>query len=121
VSDLPLSVAEALAVIRQGGWPHGNSLALLNAANIVMEMCEHDDSITLSDMLRLLDHPDSISGEMGARALYVRTGRDNLGWKTPDNVEAFVTDKIDWIKWLSERGLLHGRKYGDADRKAEIE
>jgi hypothetical protein len=112
VSDLPLSVAEALAVIRQGSWPHGNSLTLSDAAYTVMKMCEHDDSITVSDMLRLLDHPDSISGEMGARALYVRTGRDNLGWKTPDNIEAFVTDKLDWIKWLSERGLLPEEKTG---------
>ena len=107
VTDLPLSVAEALAVIRQGGWKHGNDLALLYAASTVMKMCAHDDSITIPDMLRLLDHPDSVSGEMGARALYLRTGRDNLGWNVPGPGDPpFVTDKADWIKYLVERGLL---------------
>jgi hypothetical protein len=110
VSNLPLPVAEALAVIRQGGWKCGNDLPLLYAAMTVMEMCEHEDSITTSDLLRLLDYPDSMSGEMGARALYVRTGRDNLGWKTPGAGDPpFVTDKADWIKYLVEHGLLADR------------
>jgi hypothetical protein len=103
----PLSVAEALAVIRQ--W-NGSHMALMYAASVIMEQCEHNESITISDMLRLLDFPDSVPGEMGARALYVRTGRDNLGWQSAGaNGLPFITDKENWIAYLTEHGFLSGR------------
>jgi hypothetical protein len=106
VVDTPLSVADALTVIREGGLESHGHLALLYAAITVMDLAEHDETITISDMLHLLNYLDTLFSEMGARALYVRTGRDNLGRKAPDSTDQFVTDKAEWIEWLANRGLL---------------
>lgn len=106
MSGTPLSAADALTVIREGGLESHGYLALLYAAVTVMGLAEHDETITISDMLSLLDYPDTLFSEMGARALYVRTGRDNLGWNAPDRPNQFVTDKTEWIKWLADRRLL---------------
>jgi hypothetical protein len=100
----PFTVPEALAIIRRGT---ESQLALIMAASVIMGHCEHDDSITIADMLRLLDFPDSVAGEMGARALDLRTGRDNFGWQAGGaNGLPFITDKADWITYLAEHGFL---------------
>jgi hypothetical protein len=92
------------SIIRRGTESH---LELILAAGAIMEQCEHDDSITVSDMLRLLDFPDSVAGEMGARALYLRTGRDNLGWRCAgENGLPFITEKQNWIEYLAAHGFL---------------
>lgn len=106
----PLSVADALMVIREGGLECYGYIALLYAATTVMDLAEHDETITIADILRLLDYPNSLFAQMGARALYVRTGRDNLGWKTPDHWDQILTDRDEWTKWLSDRGLISGQE-----------
>jgi hypothetical protein len=102
--DRPFTVPEALGIIRRGT---ESEFELIYAAGVLMDHCEQDDSITIVDLLRLLDFPDSVAGEMGVRALYLRTGRDNLDWSAgvPDGVP-FVTDKDDWIAYLTHHGLV---------------
>ena len=74
-----ISVPEAQRRIHDPELTHEKGKAL--AAATLMECCEHDLHITLDDMLRCLDYGGGIAS-MGARCLYVRTGRDGLGWKT---------------------------------------
>jgi hypothetical protein len=50
------------------------------AAHSLMHACEHDPQVTFEDMLRCLDYGGTIA-TVGARCLYVRTGRDGHGWK----------------------------------------
>ena len=72
------------------------------AAAVLMEACEHDPQITFRDMLRCLDYGGVIA-EMGARCLYVRTGRDNLRWRSAyENGLAFIVDRSNWEAYLRE-------------------
>jgi hypothetical protein len=72
------------------------------AAAILMEECERDPQITFGDMLRCLDYGGTIA-EMGARCLYVRTGRDGLGWgHAGSNGLPFVVERHDWESYLHE-------------------
>jgi hypothetical protein len=93
-----LPVAEAQRLIHDPEITHGRRK--LMAAATLMEYCEHDLSITLADMLRCLDYGGTIA-TMGARCLYVRTGRDGLGWTSADGLP-FVVDRADWEKYLRE-------------------
>jgi len=53
-------------------------------------------------MLRCLDYGGTIA-EMGARCLYVRTGRDGLGWTSASGWPLpFVVDRADWERYLRE-------------------
>lgn len=67
-----------------------------------MEHCERSAEIGFMDMLRCLDYGGTIA-EVGARCLYVRTGRDGLGWKPAGaNGQPYVTDRADWELYLAE-------------------
>jgi hypothetical protein len=92
-----LSVPEAQRLIHDPELTHDKDKGL--AACILMERCEHDMRITFDDMLRCLDYGGSIA-TMGARCLYVRTGRDGLGWKIASG--GLVTDRADWERYLRE-------------------
>jgi hypothetical protein len=73
---------------------------LVVAAFTLMENLETDPTITVDDGLALLDHPGVIA-EVGARILYVRTGRDGLGWgMAGENGLPFCVDKSDWLAYL---------------------
>ena len=98
-----LSIGEARTILRHGD--SAGQLALIQAANCIMEHCEDDGAVTIEDMLRCLDFPETVTSEMGARSLYVRTGRDGLGWNVPDRFEDFSTDKADWLAYLKEQGI----------------
>ena len=100
-----LSVPEAQRRIRDPELTHGKGKAL--AAATLMEYCEHASRITLDDMLRCLDYGGTIAS-MGARCLYVRTGRDGLGWMTASGCGfPFVMDRADWEDYLREHAYLH--------------
>jgi hypothetical protein len=72
------------------------------AAGTFMEYCEHDLRITVDDMLRCLDYGGTIA-TIGARCLYVRTGRDGLGWTSASGWPLpFVVDRADWERYLRE-------------------
>ena len=72
------------------------------AAATLMKSCESDSRVTFDDMLRCLDYGGTIA-EMGARCLYVRTGRDGLGWAhAGSNGLPFVIDRADWERYLRE-------------------
>ena len=96
-----LSVPEALRLIRDPELTHGG-LKMFAAATL-MDYCEDDLQITLDDMLRCLDYGGTIA-EFGARCLYVRTGRDGLGWEPGD---PFVVDRADWERYLREHHSYH--------------
>jgi len=73
------------------------------AAASLMENCERDPRVTFDDMLRCLDYGGTIAS-MGARCLYVRTGRDGLGWANAgSNGLPFVMDRSDWERYLREQ------------------
>ena len=75
----------------------------LYAAGTLMRNSENPE-VTLDDMLRCLDYPPGID-ELGARGLYVRTGRDGLGWTTTLN-RPFVVGRVDWEEYLWQNHLL---------------
>ena len=73
------------------------------AANTLMENCETDPAITVDDGLACLDHR-GIVAEMGARILYVLTGRDGLGWHGAGyNDLPFHIDKRNWLEYLADQ------------------
>ena len=101
-----LPIPEAQGLIHDPELTHGKNKAW--AAGTLMEYCEHDMRITFGDMLRCLDYGGSIA-TMGARCLYVRTGRDGLGWKTASGCGfPFVTDRTDWERYLCEHHSYTG-------------
>src|SRR4051812_11556097 len=76
------------------------TLELVAAADVLMKACEDSERVSFDDLLRCLDFPGVIA-EFGARGLYVRTGRDSVGWK-PATSEGlpFSTSKEDWLRYL---------------------
>jgi hypothetical protein len=93
-------VPEAQRLIHDPEITHGSRKVM--AAATLMEYCEHDLKITFDDMLRCLDYGGTIA-EMGARCLYVRTGRDGLGWTSASGWPLpFVVDRADWERYLRE-------------------
>lgn len=103
LNDPPSDVTEARRLIQDSDLTFGGDKCI--AAHILMENCAHDLQITLGDMLRCLDYGGAIA-EVGARCLYVRTGRDGLGWQCSVNGLPFVVERADWERWLREHGLL---------------
>lgn len=91
---------EAQRLVHDAELTHGKDKVW--AAATLMEYCEHDLRITFDDMLCCLDYGGTIA-TMGARCLYVCTGRYGLGWKTASGCGfVFVTDRADWETWLRE-------------------
>jgi hypothetical protein len=94
------TVAEAKRILHESELVH--TATTVFAAHTLMEACEHDPEVTFEDMLRCLDFHGTIA-TVGARCLYVRTGRDGHGW-TPGAPEGktYVTDRADWERYLHE-------------------
>lgn len=101
MANNPISLDEALEYIRRDGWVGRESEICFGAATL-MEHCE-DERVTIADMLRCLDIPGVVA-EFGARCLYVRTGRDSLGWDTAIGRE-FITSREDWEGYLTSNGF----------------
>ena len=82
------------------------TLELIEAGDTMMKACEDSEKVRFEDMLRCLEFP-GIVAEFGARCLYVRTGRDGVGWKPAlAGGLPFSTSKEDWIPYLRERKLI---------------
>jgi len=100
MSEKIFTVAEAKRIL------HADKLVptarTVIAAHTLMEACEHDPEVTFEDMLCCLDYAGTIA-TVGARCLYVRTGRDGHGW-TPGAPEGktYVIDRADWEAYLHE-------------------
>jgi hypothetical protein len=94
------TVAEAKRILHGPDLVH--TAATVIAAHTLMEACERDPEVTFEDMLRCLDYRGTIA-TVGARCLYVRTGRDGHGWTpgAPDG-KMYVTDRTDWESYLHE-------------------
>ena len=95
-------VSDCQATVRRTDLPE-NHFDLLHAANTLMENCETDPSITIDDGLACLDRGGLVT-EMGARILYVLTGRDGLhrrgaGYKGLP----FHTDKSNWLAYIADQ------------------
>jgi hypothetical protein len=92
------TVAEAQRIIHDAKLCHSATKCMASYA--LVEACEHDLCITIEDMLRCLDYGGVIA-ENGARCLYVRTGRDGLGWKSAGwNDLPYVVKRADWEAYL---------------------
>ena len=98
-AEEPLSVDDALSHVRSNTQWIGNESEIVMAAATLMNCCENDDRIKIGDMLALLDFPGAVR-EFGARCLFVRTGRNNVGWTTKFGPEGFIVEKSNWIEWL---------------------
>jgi hypothetical protein len=78
------------------------------AGSLLLNACKRESSVvgqsevTVQDMLRCLDFGDMVA-EYGARCLYIRTGRDGLGWSPAEsNGLPFIVDRADWERYLHE-------------------
>ncbi len=100
------SIDEARRLLFASSADDALSFDLMTAANVLMRACEDPEKVSIGDMLRCLEIPGVVS-EMGARCLYVRTGRDGVGWKpaTAGGLP-FSTSKEDWMRYLRERHLI---------------
>lgn len=74
-------------------------------------ICDHPE-VPSSELLQLLD-PGGVIAEFGARCLYLRTGRDDLGWQPAGaNGLEFITDRADWAAYLKQQEAESGRVSG---------
>jgi hypothetical protein len=73
---------------------------VLAAADVLMRASESSEKGIVDVLLRCLEFRGVVA-ECGARGLYVRTGRDGVGWK-PALSEGlpFSTSKEDWLDYL---------------------
>lgn len=72
-------------------------------------ICDHPEVPDL-ELLRLLDHGGVIA-EFSARCLYLRTGRDDLGWKSAgSNGKDFIIDRADWENHL-QNNCCHAERH----------
>jgi hypothetical protein len=95
-----MSVSEAKQNLKEGH-PPDHHTTLIISAHKLLDCCD-DPEVTIEDMLRCLNYGGTIA-TVGARCLYVRTGRDGLGWDVGGN--AFVVDRADWESYLREQGI----------------
>ena len=59
-------------------------------------------AVTIPDMFRCLDFGGMVA-EYGARCLYIRTGRDGVGWSRAESKGLpFIVDRADWESYLHE-------------------
>jgi hypothetical protein len=83
--------------------PAVNEGDLVVAAFTLLEGLRFGETATVDDGLALLEHPGVIA-EVGARILYVLTGRDGLGWGIGDKRGlSFCVDKSDWLAYLNSQ------------------
>lgn len=96
------SIAECQSIVRRHCWTE-NQAKLLMAAATLMENCETDKTIIAHDGLACLDH-GGVVAEIGARILYVLTGRDGYGWHHAGyNDLPFHVDKQNWLSYLAKQ------------------
>ena len=75
------------------------------ACGVLAKACESPEEISFDEMLHCLDYPGLIA-EHGARFLYVRTGRESLGWRPAGaNGLPFRIEKKDWLEYLKAKGF----------------
>lgn len=102
----PLTLEEAKKAIFSSSPGIPPTWEITVALEVLTKVCEDTAKVTIPDMLRCLDYPGIIA-ESGARFLYVRTGRENLGWRHAGaNGLRYSTDKQDWITYLNAQGLI---------------
>jgi hypothetical protein len=100
------TIEEARALLFASDPKERWTMELLAAANAIIRACENPEKVSFDDMLRCLDFP-GVTAEIGARCLYVRTGRDGVGWKpAPTDGVPFSTSKEDWLGYLRSRKLI---------------
>ncbi|MEM8671531.1 MAG: hypothetical protein AAGG48_28685 [Planctomycetota bacterium] len=98
------TVAECKSMVRRDEWSE-NQFELVMAANWLMKHCETDPAITVDDGLACLDH-QGVVAEIGARILYVLTGRDGLGWHGAGyNGLPFHVEKQNWLDYLASQSM----------------
>ncbi len=103
------TIAECKSAVRKYCWSE-NPFELLQAANTLMENCEQEPTINVDDGLACLDH-GGVVAEIGARILYVLTGRDGLGWHGAGyNHLPFHVDKQNWLSFLATQSNERGTK-----------
>ena len=78
------------------------------AARILLDTCKSESKVvgesevTIAEMLHCLDF-GGIIAECGARCLYIRTGRDGLGWSPAEsNGLPFIVERTDWETYLHD-------------------
>ena len=81
----------------------GDELELIEAAFTLMDNLREGQSVTEDDGLSLLEYPGVIA-EVGARILYVLTGRDDLGWNNArSNGLPYCVNKTEWLEYLNRK------------------
>lgn len=116
MSSFPKLPAEkARQVIHDSDLNHGTEKII--AAWTLLEECEHNPAVTIRDLLRCLEYGGTIA-TVGARALYVRTGRDGVGWKSGEDAPAtsFIVERSDWEQYLRAH-FPEGEATPDPSRK----
>lgn len=93
------SVERAQQLIHDGELSHSSEKIV--AAWTLLAECEDNPVVRVRDLLRCLDYGGTIA-TVGARALYVRTGRDGFGWMTGIDAPTgpFIVDRSDWENYL---------------------
>ena len=78
------------------------------AGSLLLDACKRESSVvgqsevSIQDMLRCLDFGGMVA-EYGARCLYIRTGRDGVGWSRAESKGLpFIVDRADWERYLHE-------------------
>lgn len=96
--DYPMSVAEAKQIIKEGhARPGHGSLGI--AAVKLYDACRRETGeVTINDAFRCVEHGGYVAS-LGARCLYVLTGRDGIGWGP---VWPYVVDRENWKSYLEE-------------------
>jgi len=98
--SLTPTLEEARALLAASDPKEKWTLELIAAADRLMRACEDPEKVSLDDLLRCLDFAGVVA-ECGARGLYVRTGRDGVGWKPAlSGGLPFSTSKEDWVSFL---------------------
>jgi len=96
--DFPMSIAEAKQIIKDGYALPGKG-SLIIAAVKLYDACQRETGeVTIGDAFRCVEH-GSYPASLGARMLYVLTGRDGVGWA---GVSPYITDRENWKSYLDE-------------------
>ena len=105
-SQSTVSFDEARSTLRElSASPYDDGTVMMDvvmALEVFMRAIKDHPEVPNSDLLRLLE-PGGLIAEFGARCLYLRTGRDDLGWQPAGaNGLEFVTDRADWAAYLEK-------------------
>ena len=96
--DFPMSVVEAKQAMREGRVLPGRG-SLIIAAVKIFDACEKETGeVTIGDAFRCVERGGCIAS-LGARCLYVLTGRDGIGWGP---VWPYIMDRENWKSYLEK-------------------